>query len=863
MGIRNRVIGRIKKFFSRKRNKYEESEKHLMSDSSEELYTPGTGLPIEGDEEYVKKYKAIAEKLLDKKMKMLLKEYKKIVKDSNLEIEKEFIREFEKDWKSLKGQPESKEEYLSKLEDRLKGIEEALPYDYKPSKIRKFYNWLIERRSEAPSYAFHALPFIIGAILSYVIFGVFFPNWWLFIGAFLISFSLLFPKEGETGYLKALFIFLGILSLWWGMQAIHKLIALIFLFIGYVSLSPRLTSEEYHGYETTIIVFRLGLGGLIALSPFFVFFGADILALSLILIGIGFFVLAFPEHEETAQRGIVKITIIGKEHGDAFALFSGILVLAGILLGLSQLIASFGWLSFTTIFFLLLGFGAVITAFSVHGHHRGEAGFPLYIMLLLTVTTAYPDVLGSAVFGPWWPQVSTTLQTVIEPINTGIAQMQQGMNDVWLMMTCPQCYYEEQIRKQQEQSQAAGSVYSVEVRDFRVFSNQLDPAQPLTGIITLENRGEGEAKDIEVYVKKPEIYVKTGRKYEYKSIGTSITVEGDCGSLEDFIDSSYDYRDYFVTFQETCYKSSLLPGEKFQVSFSYGSGQYPWSATFEYEGGEASIDQCKCVREDAVSFDCKSGLDNCKLDACTRNLVTSIDASNVEASPLCLPPENVFGFSFREGECEVQMKSLEENTIVCYYDCTLRCSENDHLIYKFGGEPIRIGFNYSFSYTANVSLQITAMDENVLKEKMKEGKIVQKEVMSTYTGGPVKVSLWTQYEPVKCGGKIFMSFTLRNEGTGKILSKSFKGTSFTIKSEDATFENIGQQVWVSCSKNENGDTIECSLKRDIAKGDYARVTFWATPNCENQKTLTFVGYVNYRYGNERWKTINILPAPFT
>jgi len=604
------------------------------------------------------------------------------------------------------------------------------------------------------------------------------------------------------------------------------------------------------------------LGIIIAFSPFFVFFKEtfDLLALALTLIGVGFFVLAFPEQEERAERGVIKIIIEKcQEYGNVLAFFSGIFVFVGVALGLSQLIGSFGWLAFQTIFFGILGFTAIATAFSVKGHHRGEAGFPLYLLLLFTVTTSYPDILGEAVFGHWWPQISSTLQTITEPISISISQLQQGMSDIWLMFTCPQCYYEEQLKKYQTQSQPEGSIYSVEVTEFKLFSTHLDPAQRLTGTIIFENKGENEAKDFKVTLLNPKIYIKSSaRKYEYVEIKDNDIAQ--IMSCTGTVSGT------------TCEKRTLYPGEKVQISFYYGKqGSAPWSVNVIDKKGNilGQLDQCECIREKGENFECENGIGSCSYNKCNKNETYEKDAIlSVEGTVSCSCPsveqikkENNLG---ENTECKVY---CDISTQKCTYICTLKCNpETDHLIYKFGSKPVKIGFNYSFRYTTNVSLQVLAMEENLFNKLMGEGKITQRSVISSYTGGPVKASIWTELEPIICGKKAFMSFTIMNEGTGKVL----RGTTFKIRlPEEIKIEpEIGQKIKADCSKNYNNNNnwlISCTVTKDIPKGEIARVTFWVTPTCGNaeQKTLTVVGYVDYIYGDEEWKTIKILPAPLT
>ncbi len=730
-----------------------------------------------------------------------------------------------------------------------------------PSKPRRVWNWLTEKRPSAESFYFiHVFPLLIGIVASIILFWVIFPNPFLFIGGLFFSISAALPKDKEHfAIAKAIFIFVSVLISWWGIQAFNKFVALLFLFFGYASLSFRPLSEESYAYEGAIALLKIILGGLIAFSPFLVFgLATDFLGWSLFLIGLGFFFLSFPEHHEIpavirGKGGLVTVfTYVyekGKEHANSLGAFSFLLILAGTIVGGATIAQDFGLWAFRTILFGILGFTSAFVAFSTPGQHRGEVGFPLYLLLLFTVTTAYPDVLGQAVFGPWWPQISATIESVAQPLSTSFAQLRQGMSDMWLMFTCPSCYYEKMMEQQRHASQAVSSIYSIE-GSISFLSTQINPEEPLTGFLTLSNQGDFEAEDIQVILHSPEIYIKKGKKYVWKplsGVGASIPEYPDCNEVG-----------------KECSIGSLYPDEKRMLTVIYGQEkkQEEESEKGEKSGWEVPVEgtdlltECKCK---GVNEGCGDGLANCRADKCGEEK-TVTDPDELEEliskySALCTPVEN--------GE-------NGEKT----YKCVISCSaKGGSLIFKYGGSKIRIPIEYRFKYSTNASLQILGMEKNLYQRLFKEGKITQRTPISKYSGGPVKASIWAGVEPIVFDSEtsrirtVVMQFTMTNEGTGIVYGEEGENlpTKITVTLPKETGEiKIYQELFLNCEKED--EKIICKLTRNLLPQQYAKVSFGvdlSLPKNIEQKTFTITANVDYTYGRNITRTFTFAYAPVT
>lgn len=112
-----------------------------------------------------------------------------------------------------------------------------------------------------------------------------------------------------------------------------------------------------------------------------------------------------------------------------FGLISGILALQGT--------------PFAMFAFFLMILVGVVTGLPVPSA-RPLIGIPLLFLALMSATTAYPSVMGEAVFGGWWPTVNAQIQGFQEsmgPAMGGFTDIQTSLGRGWTCLASPaQCY---------------------------------------------------------------------------------------------------------------------------------------------------------------------------------------------------------------------------------------------------------------------------------------------------------------------------------------------------------------------------------------------------------------------------------------
>jgi len=359
---------------------------------------------------------------------------------------------------------------------------------------------------------FNIIPFIIGIILSGILFLWLFPNSLLFVAGVLFSFSLLFPAEGGMGAVKAVFhgmaFSLAIFAMWW-----NRFLTFVTAFVAYLVISVNEASGEAWNYESVATIFQLIFVAIISLVLYFTCYGG-MLGFGMALLSAGL-LLAFPSHERESGKAVIVVKAFKEEYVN---FIGGALALIGYAMVSLYLLSTFqSFLSIQFVLFALIGLGAVIAAFTTPPYSRAPTGFVFLLALLLITTTAYPSVIGSSLFGPiWWSKIESTFSPVFEPLADAIEQAQKGMSDMWLALTCPQCYWEKMQREQREQSISRGTVKSVEVGEFRFYGNvnYLDPEGWLEGYVVFQNQGEFPANSLEFSMGDTEIYFPEESKWK-------------------------------------------------------------------------------------------------------------------------------------------------------------------------------------------------------------------------------------------------------------------------------------------------------------------------------------------------------------
>jgi len=258
---------------------------------------------------------------------------------------------------------------------------------------------------------------------------------------------------------------------------------------------------------------RVGVGILIAVFMLMSFAGSP-QAWSLAIMSVAFFCTSFPKHKEAEEeRNVVRVTIMDKGALKYLkgaldvplkVIFSILMILAWILSGIG-----FNGLNATP---LQIIFASVWVLSFISGWAAGTEGRPALGLLMIPITLfvltfTSTGIIGSAVFGYWWPQVYALGESVVAPLTPLWEQFQTGMADSWLMLSNPMGYYDQMAKRQQAtktKPKEGGTAKSIEVTRTELFTSvpgELEPQlDPLVGTMEVQNQGEFDADYIELKV---------------------------------------------------------------------------------------------------------------------------------------------------------------------------------------------------------------------------------------------------------------------------------------------------------------------------------------------------------------------------
>lgn len=795
--------------------------------------------PEEKNEEGQKynRLKTFARQLL--KTKDLETVYSILSRDVGAKIADEILMELEEEMKTPEKTQEEKIEPSAPFFKRMRG-----------TVIRNVYAWI---------------PAVIGIIL-FVWLGTSTGNTLVLSGGVLFSLSLAVPKGASLGAFKAIIKFVGILLLSWGFLSIYPFAGLIALFLGYISMPVKVrVKEEEQTYNNAVGFSRMILGIMLAIFILNVLGGDNSLKIPMFLIALGFF-FAIPEASEDIPKGagVTIINYLGKK-GDSAAALSGLLILAGVGLGALQLTL---W-SATWIIFVSVGLVGAFTAFRSHAAERGTMGAPIVALLLITLSTSYPALLGESIFGAWWPSVESSITSITAPLGDAWGQASSGMGSAFSMVTNPTAYWEQEQARQQLAAnvKSGGTAKSIEVTESEITINNV-PQQPLVGTATLENRGEFTANSVNIVLNPP--------KTKSKDRGVLTPMDKDSVIYKFKTCSGGTKGDS----DKSC--SWTLPsysGDLKQVVFVYGEDEKDGSGVITKSGWGSEIGNCVCYNSDKT-----------KKGTC----LVPTNATKKTADPTgCKKCENVDLTTTEKAEDLVTTKT---------YSCDLGSGEI--IGYESAGKTLVVGFKYSFEYIVNVSLDLQMMQSETLDDMLLKKQIKLQSVKADYSGGPVKAAISTLKQPVRAGEDTFATISIENSGTGALKSNWMDGTNthYTkyilkmpfingkdgvkpiltslsgsgldcgeIKNDAATGTGTDNPDFTGRITNTNTDGYElhCLLKnngeyRDLQKGESAKYSFmfkYDIPKGVDRKTALFVGNVNYRYENSKDLTTQITWAP--
>ncbi|MDD5416985.1 MAG: hypothetical protein PHU12_03340 [Candidatus Aenigmarchaeota archaeon] len=599
--------------------------------------------------------------------------------------------------------------------------------------------------------------------------------------------------------------------------------------------------------------------------------GGETLPIYLIVLA---FFCTFPKRKEVdvdMTSGIAS-KIIGENRAKTVAgykdamesagniLFILLMVFAGLLIFQSWLTVEA--LKAFSIMFMMFWALALVSGWMGGREGRPYVGVMMLVVALFIFSFAYTGTAGSAVFGQYWPTVEHYGAVVFEPIMKGIEQANQGINDAWLMMTCPACYYEEQQKKLRGEAEISedATKKSIALTQFNAVNYntgtpKIDPSSPLIGSIILENQGTFTAENVNVTLLDPKIKnpKKTGAVYNSELDCYEKATTDSQRKLCTYTDLAKDKCRFYAcpgadnpATNEVKLESCLwmsednkvsVPGDKKLLLFICGDPTdfSKWSeGTSEYE----YINQCSCKYpedvEQTVGGDVK--------------------------------------ITHKKGE------TVEPKTMYERISCDV-CIDNEYTaVYTYASYYLSTIIKYSFNYKVDVQTPVTIMDSTIYMDKLVNNEIKPKSVESKYNGGPAMISIWLQAQPLRDGETSYGTATITNTGTGNLMN----GAIFRIKVpkeyvEDGSLEITSHTRLVSVNSigaepaidNSDQDyyiiTAKLNAKEGMLKqGEVATFTFnfkGILPEGVVDKSALLLGDLDYRYETDKRLEFPILEAP--
>ncbi len=287
-----------------------------------------------------------------------------------------------------------------------------------------------------------------------------------------------------------------------------RLLSVAIAFLFYFSLPMHYrTSQPSKMIEAW---FRMGLGGYISFILMLTFGGmgpGSNLGTIFGSFGLAFF-LTFPVHIPDQEGGVININFLNHETTQR-----GFQIFDRIWFSVFMVIALVGFLSMTgggwgidrIMFYAFFGL-SFFAGLSTGPEGKPALGIVMIFILMFVLTSSYPGYVGNAVFGYWWPQIQSFGDTYMGPLNDAWATAQRGLSDSWEMMTCPQCYYQKQLLKQQATKSVimtGGTPMSIEISKFELIPSMpgtLEPNEPTIGNMELHNQGQFTSGKIDLEI---------------------------------------------------------------------------------------------------------------------------------------------------------------------------------------------------------------------------------------------------------------------------------------------------------------------------------------------------------------------------
>jgi hypothetical protein len=426
---------------------------------------------------------------------------------------------------------------------------------------------------------------------------------------------------------------------------------------------------------------------------------------------------------------------------------------------------------------------------------RPYMGVMLIILSLILFSFQFTGTIGTAVFGQFWPSVYSSGKVFIEPIAGGFAAIGTTMEDYSLMVSCYDCWVAKQQQKKIDDAgklKQGGTTRAIELESFEAVNYEskepdIDPALPLVGQVVLKNKGEFDAANVKVYFDKLFV-INPANVSAADSDEGKVDLSDDCK----FTDCSGVLTpDGFTCIWD---ESALLPNDRIDMTFECGN---PLTDRLNWSSGDKGIFNCKCAEYNKDDDEWETEPVGCdKIDTDCR--------------------DKIFG-----GKAGIPS-------------------------YSRARWLVTIPLTYDFQYSVTSSLNVEVMDKDLYKDLDEDPEQVE----SQYSGGPAKLALWTQSQPIRNDSTSYGKVTVTNTGKGKIPNGTEVSAYFNLP-EGITMTNIAQASAIGMEDcNLTVKQINCKLSDSLRKDDNANIFFKFDILLEGakQKTFTITGEIeSYNY----------------
>lgn len=376
----------------------------------------------------------------------------------------------------------------------------------------------------------------------------------------------------------------------------------------------------------------------------------------------------------------------------------------------------------------------IVFAFWLISFLMGLAGGPLgrpYIGILmiglatLLFSYQYTGVVGTALFGAWWPSIEQGLSVVAEPVGNIASSVGQQMTCLQLLITSPAMYAATPGcgAPLGPPPKAVGTTRAIEITrieyvNYATGEQNINPLIPLVGSIEIENKGDFVANNINVSI--GDIQLKDPTKVSAAHPGEGYT------SLDEF-----DTQKCCVGLDDL---KDLTSNKQCEASGNWAGN-------------------------------------NCYFESCTgATFISSNKKLCSWTDELGIFPGYKALMTFKCGDPKNNYKNWS------YATAEVTVGEKRAIIYCPAGWYVSIPVIYEYQYTANASLPVEIMNATVFQKKWLAKDITPDEKQATFTGGPVEISIWTQKQPLRSDEPSYGRFIITNKGDGTIKNLTGKLT---------------------------------------------------------------------------------------